>query len=57
MNNVNAEKEYKEKFIIQTEKPNCIPVRGTNGSLLVNSISFSSSIGIDKWMSPCPRRN
>ena len=49
MNNVNAEKEYKEKFIIQTVKPNGIPVRGTNGSLLVRRISFSSSTEINKF--------
>ena len=32
-----------EKNLLQTVKPKLIPVRGKNGSLLVNSISFSSS--------------
>ena len=49
------QKKYWEK-ITTDRKPNFIPVRGKNGSLLVKSISFSSSIGIDKLMSTCPRR-
>lgn len=43
--------------ITTNRKPKCYPVRGANGSLVVNGISFSSSIGIDKLMSACPRRN
>ena len=35
---------------------NLIPVRGKNVSLVVNRISFSSSIGMGKWMPFCPRR-
>ena len=49
MKNLKAEKEYREN-ILQTSEPKLIPVRGKNGSLLVKSISFSSSIGIDKLM-------
>lgn len=56
MNNANAKKEYKEKFITQTEKTNGIPVRSTKGSLLVRSISFSSSTEMYTFVSTCPRR-
>ena len=35
---------------------NLSPVRGKNVSLLVNSISFSSSIEMGKLMPTCPRR-
>lgn len=55
MSKQNAKIETKENK--QNSKPNLIPVRGKNGSLVVRGISFSSSIGIDKLMSPCPRRN
>ena len=56
MNDSKAEKEYREKATTNS-KPKLIPVRGKKGSLVVNSISFSSSIEIDKLMSPCPRRS
>lgn len=51
-----AEKGYREK-ILQTVNSNCNPVRGANESLVVKSISFSSSIGMGKWLPTCPRRN
>lgn len=56
MKNLKAEKEYREN-ILQTSEPKLIPVRGKNGSLVVRGISFSSSIGMGKWLPTCPRRN
>lgn len=46
---------YIWRNLITGRKLKCYPVRGANGFLVVNRISFSSSIGMGKLMSTCPR--
>ena len=53
--NIYCKGDLVEKWTINS-KPNLIPVRGKNGSLIVKSISFSSSIKMGKLMPTCPRR-